>query len=101
MHLIYRECQSNATAAAVIYRERYSTACYPDYRVVIRMHRCYSEARISSGGVDGISTGRNANNNTQEIVIDEIQHEPSTSTSVIAKRTGISKTTVPRVLKKK
>ncbi|CAH2084419.1 unnamed protein product [Euphydryas editha] len=95
MHFIYGECRNNASAAAALYRERYPTARYPDYRVFIRVHMCYSEGRIHGGGIGGMSSGRLGNINRQYTVLDEIEQDPSTSTRVIAQRTGISKTTVP------
>ncbi|CAH2105146.1 unnamed protein product [Euphydryas editha] len=73
MHFIYGECRSNASAFAALYRERYPPARHPDYRIFIRVLRCYSEGRIPGSGIGGMGAGRLANINTQYIVCDEIE----------------------------
>lgn len=100
MHYIYGECRSNANEAASLYRERYPNARHPDYRVFIRVHGCYSEGRLPGIGVGGTSTGRIANIDTEETVLEEIERDPTTSTRAIARRTRISKSNVHRILKK-
>lgn len=100
MHSIYGECRGNASASAVRYRERYPNARHPDYRVFIRVHNAYCEGRISSlRGIGGASEGRPRQDFDDE-VLDEINDDPSTSVRTISRRTGVSKTTVHRILKR-
>ncbi|KAJ8704337.1 hypothetical protein PYW08_013061 [Mythimna loreyi] len=101
MHYIYGEFRGNANAAAALYRERYPNARHPDYRVFIRVHGCYSEGRLPGSGVGGTSSGRIARLDVEEAVLEEIENDPSTSTRTIARRTGIGKSTVHDILKKK
>lgn len=100
MHFIYGECRGNASAAATLYRERYPNARHPDYRVFIRVHGCYSEGRMPGSGIGGTSSGRAANVDLQDVVLQEIENNPSTSTRAIARHTGIGKSTVHDILKR-
>lgn len=100
MHFVYGECRGNANGAAALYRERYPNARHPDYRVFIRVHRCFAEGRMPGTGVGGTNEGRNPRANVDNVVLNEIEADPSTSTRVIARRTGISKSSVHKILKK-
>ncbi|CAH0720539.1 unnamed protein product, partial [Brenthis ino] len=100
MHFVYGECRGNANAAAALYRERYPNARHPDYRVFIRVHSCYSEGRIPGSGVGGSSAGRIANPDFEDMVLQEVEQDPSTSIRAVARRTGISKSTVHSILKR-
>lgn len=101
MHYIYGECSGNASAAATLYRERYPNARHPDYRVFTRVHQAYSEGRIPGTGVGGPrSRGRPHNPVTEEIVLDMVEEDPSISMPDIERRTGISKSTAHRIVKK-
>lgn len=103
MHLIYGECAMNANAAARLYRERYpNEPRYPDYRVFIRVHQCYREGRFPGRGVGGAAeVGQLINPQHEEIVLHEIEADETTSTRAIARRTGVPKSTVHRILKKR
>lgn len=97
MHYIYGECIGNATAAAALYRERYPNARHPDYRVFIRVHRCYSEGIIPSQGSGG---GRMRDPDVEDTVLGMIDEDPSISMRDIQRRTGIPRTTAHGIVKK-
>lgn len=101
MHYIYGEARGNAREAARLYRERYPNLRHPDHRVFLRVHNSLLEGRIlgSGVGVGGTSEGRPRQVN-EEIILRQIEEDASTSVRVIARRTGIARTTVHRVLKR-
>lgn len=95
MHFIYGECGGNARAAARKYAERYPNASSPDHRVFIRVHNSYMEGIIPGSG----RIGRPQHHLNDEVVLREIENNPSTSTRAIERTTGIPKSTVQRILK--
>lgn len=100
MHLLYGETRCNARAAARLYRERYPNEDrYPDHRVFSRVHRAYTEGRIPGTGVGGVSEGRPQRVN-EELILREIEEDPSASVRTISRHLDIPRTTVHRVLKK-
>lgn len=99
MHFIYGECGGNASQAAELYRERFPNARHLDYRVFIRVHNAYVEGRIPGTGIGGTSSGRPTIHH-EEVVLNEIEADPTISVRVISQRTGISTRTVHRILKK-
>ncbi|KOB69989.1 Uncharacterized protein OBRU01_16139 [Operophtera brumata] len=101
MHFLYGECGGNASAAAALYRERYPNARHPDYRVFIRVHSCYLEGRISGRGLGGTSEGRPQLIDAQDIVLNKVAEDSTISVRDIARREGIAKSTVHRILKRR
>lgn len=100
MHFIYGECKGNANEAATLYRERYPNARHPDYLVFIRVHSCFSEGRLPGSGVGGAGVGRPPRGDTEDLVLAELDRDPTVSIRAIARRTGIGKTTAHNVLSK-
>ena len=97
MHLIYGECRCNASAAARLYRERYpNRERYPDHRVFVNVHRLLSEGRFPN---QVTSEGR-PNTSNEDKVLQEVIYDPSTSVRLIEARTGVSKSTAHRILKR-
>ncbi|KOB69360.1 Electron transfer flavoprotein-ubiquinone oxidoreductase [Operophtera brumata] len=101
MHFLYGECGGNASAAAALYRERYPNARHPDYRVFIRVHSCYLEGRIPGRGLGGTSEGRPQLIDAQDIVLNKVAEDSTISVRDIARREGIAKSTVHRILKRR
>lgn len=97
MHLIYGECRCNASVAARLYRERYpNVQRHPDYRVFQNVHASYSEGRLPSVRTSGGRPQRDYD----DIVLNEIQNDPSTSVRAIEIATGVSKSNAHRILKR-
>lgn len=100
MHLIYGEARQNARAAARLYRERFpNMESYPDHRVFLRVHNALLEGRILGTGIGGAGEGRPRHVDNDLIVLREIEEDPSLSVRTIARRTGIPRTTVHKILK--
>lgn len=96
MHFIYGECRGNASAAARLYRERYPNAeRHPDHRVFVNVHMAYSQGRLPSARASG---GRTQGYD-EDIILNLIENDPSTSVRAIEISTGIPKSVVHRVLK--
>lgn len=97
MHLIYGECRCNASAAARLYRERYpDVERHPDYRVFQNVHASYSEGRLPSARTAG---GRPRADH-DDVVLNEVENDPSTSIRIIENATGVPKSIAHRILKR-
>lgn len=97
MHIIYGECHCNASAAARLYRERYPNAArHPDHRVFINVHQSYSQGRLPSAHTAG---GR-PRGYEENVVLNEVENDPSTSLRAIERATGIPKSIAQRILKR-
>ncbi|GBP23010.1 hypothetical protein EVAR_15684_1 [Eumeta japonica] len=98
MHLIYGECRYNASAAAILYRERYPNfERYPDHRVFVNVHRSLTEGghfpnQIRAGGRPSFSY--------EEKVLHEVADDLSISVRGTEERTGILKSTAHRILQR-
>ncbi|CAH2095684.1 unnamed protein product [Euphydryas editha] len=99
MHFIYGQCGGNASEAAELYRARFPNARHPDYRIFVRVHNAYKEGRIPGTGVGGTSGGR-PRQHDDDIVLAEVEADPTTSVRKISSRIGISTRTVNRILKR-
>ncbi|CAH2092979.1 unnamed protein product [Euphydryas editha] len=99
MHFIYGQCGGNASQAAELYRARFPNARHPDYRIFVRVHNAYKEGRIPGTGVGGTSGGR-PRQHDDDIVLAEVEANPTTSVRKISSRIGISTRTVNRILKR-
>lgn len=73
--------------------------CGRSYRVFIRVHGCYFEGRMPGSGVGGNSGITCVY--VEEVVLQEVENDPSTSTRVIARHTCSGNSTVHDILKKK
>ncbi|CAK1601563.1 unnamed protein product [Parnassius mnemosyne] len=107
MYLIYGETRQvstrgivslNARLAARLYAERYPDRVHPTYEVIKRLDSAYREGRIP--GTRGSQSGR-PRTIEDDIVLQEREEEPSTSVRMIQSRTGITKSSVYRILKKR
>lgn len=97
MHLIYGECRCNGSAAARLYRERYPNAVrHPDHRVFISVHTAYSEGRLPSTRMAGGRPRRDVD----DVVLNEVQSDPSISVRAIERSTGVPKSIAHRSLKR-
>lgn len=100
MLFIYGECRGNAREAARVYAARYPARQAPSYRVFIGVQQRVMEtgqvlpANNINGGPDRYV--RNVQN--EEAILELVQEDPTTSTRKIASLTGISKSSVNRVL---
>lgn len=96
MHLIYGECRCNASAAARLYRQRYPNAArHPDHRVFGNVNRSLSEGRFPS---QVHSEGR-SRLPYDDIVLQAVAEDPSTSMRQIEASTGVPKSVAHRILK--
>lgn len=96
MHLIYGECRCNASAAARLYRQRYPNAArHPDHRVFGNVNRSLSEGRFPS---QVHSEGR-SRLPYDDIVLQAVAEDPSTSIRQIEASTGVPKSVAHRILK--
>ena len=92
MHYIYGLC------AAGVYRIRYQRrGRFPDHRVFIRVHNAYIRGEIP-GAVR--RDGRHRNDDHDEDVVAMALEEPSTSIRCISRDSGVSKSTVQRILQR-
>ncbi|CAG4985261.1 unnamed protein product [Parnassius apollo] len=108
MYLIYGETRKvstrgivslNARLAARLYAERYpDRMSNPTYEVIERLDSAYREGRIP--GARGSQSGR-PRTIEDDVVLQEREEDPSTSVRMIQSRTGIPKSSVHRILKKK
>lgn len=104
MHYFYGVAQGNARAAARLYREQLTRRggpqpeVYPDHRVFIRVHNSYLEGRIP-GTARSEGRPRIIDEDLIDNVMVQIVNDPSTSTRVVASRTGLSHMTVHRILR--
>lgn len=96
MHLIYGEVRLNARAAARVYSERYPNRRHPNYEVFIRTHNAIAEGRVPGRRT---SSGRPATVD-DDIVLDAVEEDPSISTRMIERLTGIPKSTASRILQR-
>lgn len=106
MHLIYGETRQydavtgrvtyNAREAARIYAERFPNRRHPSRQVFTRTDRAYREGRHPG---ERRSEGR-PQEIDDDIVLQEVSEDPSTSTRKIQGRTGIPKSSVSRILRR-
>ena len=97
MHYICGLCAGNARRAAREYRIRYQRrGSFPDHRVFIRVHNAYIRGKIP-GAVR--RDGRHSNDDHDEDVVAMALEEPSTSIRCISRDSGVSKSTVQRILR--
>lgn len=103
MYYCYGAAQGNARAAARMYREQVlrgggpQPEVYPDYRVILRVRNAYMEGRIP-GTTQQEGVPRNDPDQVEEVLA-EVQRDPSTSLREICSRTGLSHTSVHRILR--
>lgn len=107
MHLIYGETRFepqrggvayNAREAARLYAQRFPNRQHPAYGVFIRTYHAYRAGRMP--GIDhGHQPGR-PQTADEDAVLEIIEEEPDTSIRKIERRTGISKSTTHRILKR-
>lgn len=105
MHLIYGETRRvsnrgnvtyNARLAARLYSERYPGRNPTTYEVILRVVNAYREGRLPG---TGHSEGR-PRTVDDEVVLQQVRAEPGTSVRIIERRTGVSKSSLQRVLKR-
>lgn len=96
MHFIYGECHGSAERAAALYRERYPFRRHPNPRVFIATHNSYCEGKIP-GNCGGEGRPRTSDD---DIILEEVNRDSFTSVRIIEHNTGISKSTVHRVLQR-
>lgn len=98
MHLIYGECRCNASAASRLYRQRYPNADrYPDHRVFTNVHRLLFSVGRLPNQVHG--EGR-MSLPYEDVVLQAVEEDPSTSVRTIEASTGVTKSTAHRILQK-
>lgn len=105
MYLIYGETRRvsnrgvvtlNSRLAARLYAERYPNRTPPSYHVIERLDSAYREGRVP-----GTRGGEGRPQTTDEdVVLQQVTEDPSTSVRLIQSRTGIPKSSAHRVLKR-
>ncbi|CAG5058340.1 unnamed protein product [Parnassius apollo] len=107
MYLIYGETRKvstrgivslNAMLAARLYAERYPDRRHPTYEVIERLDSAYRESRIP--GTRSSQSGR-PRIIKDDVVLQEREEDPSNLVRMTQTRTGIPKSSVRRILKKK
>lgn len=102
MHYFYGVARSNSRAAARLYREYAenqpgpANRRFPDHRVFTRLHQSLLEGAFP--GSRGREPGR-VDRNREEEVIEEIRRDPTTSQRRIARRTGIPRSSIQRIIR--
>ncbi|CAH1968807.1 unnamed protein product [Acanthoscelides obtectus] len=103
MHLVYGETRRintrggasySARKAARIYAERNPNRQHPAYGVFLRVHDAYSQGRFPGGPR---SEGRPRRHN-DDVVVEHVTTDPSTSLRAIERRTGIPRSSAHRIL---
>lgn len=103
MHYFYGVAQGNASLAARLYREQLERRGeqrehYPNYRVFLNTHNTFMAGRIPgrSSSHEGIPR---MDPDVMDLVVEQVERDPSTSTRAISRRTGVPRTTVMKILK--
>lgn len=98
MHFLYGYSDGNAHAAAREYRVRYpNRQRFPDHRVFLYVHRCYEEGKIP-GHTE--RPGRPRDDINDEMLLNMVEDDPTTSVRRLSRQTGISRASVHRCLKR-
>lgn len=95
MYLIYGETRRvSARGVVSLYAERYPNRRRPNHQVILRLDSAYREGRIP--GIQNAAVRPRTIDN--DIVLEEVEQDPSTSVRLIERRTGIPKSSVQRIL---
>jgi hypothetical protein len=103
MHYVYGYARGNAGLAARLYREQLirrggpQPAVYPDRHLFLRVHNSYMEGRLPGSSRRGGALQMDPDR--VDIILEEVERDPSTSTRAIQRRTGIPRTSVHRILR--
>lgn len=100
MHFIYGVAEGNAAAARRIYEERYPNRLVPSERTFVRIHERLHETGSFEKRAAGNGRPRQLPPETEEVVLQEIDENPATSTRKIASNVNISHVAVWRILKR-
>lgn len=103
MHYFYGVAQGNGLEAARLYREQLQRRGgpqpehYPDHRVFINTHNTLMAGRIPGqrGDREGIPR---VDPDRREVVLEEVQRNPSTSTRAMARTLNIPRTSIQDIL---
>nr|CAI5867625.1 unnamed protein product [Callosobruchus analis] len=87
----------NARVAARLSSERYPNRRRTTHEIILRTVNSYREGR--NPGRKG-SGGRPRSTQEDEVVLEEVAKDPSTSLRLIERRTGVSKSQAQRILKR-
>lgn len=99
MHFIYGFCDGNAREASRVYQERYPNRDrFPDYRVFQRVHAAYREGR-NPGAREGRPSIPDLG--LEDEVLEMLRENPMTSVRRMSRRSGIPRSVVHRVVKRK
>lgn len=102
MHYFYGVARGIAREAARLYREYAErqqgpvVQRFPDHRVFVRLHNSFLEGVIP--GFRGREPGR-VNRDNEDVIIEELRHDPTTSQRQMPRRMGIPKTTIQRIIR--
>lgn len=99
MHLIYSECLCNALEASRMYPERFPNRVHPHRQTFTRLDlRMRRENRLTPGAHGG-SPADVALPDVEEDILERVDGDPGTSCRILEQETGISKSTVNRILR--
>lgn len=97
MHYLYGFAEGNARLASRLYAERYPNRVQPNRQVFADTHERMRQGRVAP--METNERGRSVRTlELEEMVLEEIEQNPSTSVRAIANDLGASKSTVWRVL---
>jgi len=95
IHYIYGYCNGSERQAVVEYSRRFPNRRVPDRRVFARVHRCLRE----TGSFSKAIAEREPDNDDQEdLILEMIEHNPSTSVRRISNQVGATRMKVWRTL---